>query len=232
MVKPTREQLPFYNRFINLMNDESFTRDIESLRNSDADILQSTYENIELIDDGANADEVPSPLHQVMMKYNLPLVMEDFIHHYVAHDEIALGKLRNGVYILDHDTMKASGVSDDEVHNYQAWYINDSMRDKYIEVTLAIPVHATTTQITDTITQHKQFIKDRQTAANNNTPVGRVRSEYYALRDKEIMRLRDEGLPPREILWKLPDKWRGTLNPPAISRIIYRRKQQRQNLPS
>ena len=232
MVKPTREQLPFYNRFINLMNDESFTRDIESLRNSDADILQSTYENIELIDDGANADEVPSPLHQVMMKYNLPLVMEDFIHHYVAHDEIALCKLRNGVYILDHDTMKASGVSDDEVHNYQAWYINDSMRDKYIEVTLAIPVHATTTQITDTITQHKQFIKDRQTAANNNTPVGRVRSEYYALRDKEIMRLRDEGLPPREILWKLPDKWRGTLNPPAISRIIYRRKQQRQNLPS
>lgn len=214
------------------MNDESFTRDIESLRNSDADILQSTYENIELIDDGANADEVPSPLHQVMMKYNLPLVMEDFIHHYVAHDEIALGKLRNGVYILDHDTMKASGVSDDEVHNYQAWYINDSMRDKYIEVTLAIPVHATTTQITDTITQHKQFIKDRQTAANNNTPVGRVRSEYYALRDKEIMRLRDEGLPPREILWKLPDKWRGTLNPPAISRIIYRRKRQRQNLPS
>ena len=232
MVKPTREQLPFYNRFINLMNDESFTRDIESLRNSDADILQSTYENIELIDDGANADEVPSPLHQVMMKYNLPLVMEDFIHHYVAHDEIALCKLRNGVYILDHDTMKASGVSDDEVHNYQAWYINDSMRDKYIEVTLAIPVHATTTQITDTITQHKQFIKDRQTAANNNTPVGRVRSEYYALRDKEIMRLRDEGLPPREILWKLPDKWRGTLNPPAISRIIYRRKRQRQNLPS
>jgi hypothetical protein len=106
------------------------------------------------------------------------------------------------------------------------------MHGKYIEVTLAIPVHSTTTQITDTITQHKQFIKDRQTAANNNTPVGRVRSEYYALRDKEIMRLRDEGLPPREILWKLPDKWRGTLNPPAISRIIYRRKLQRQNLPS
>ena len=231
--KPTREQLPFYNRFIRLMANETFTRDVELLRRSDVDILQSTHENIEEFEDGTvNADEIPSPLHQVMMKYNFPLVMEDFIHHYVAHNEIALDKLRNGVYILDHGTMKASGVSDDEVHNYQAWYINDSVRDKYVEVTLAIPVHATTTQITDTITQHKQFIKDRQTAANNNTPVGRVRSEYYALRDKEIMRLHDEGLPPREILWKLPDKWRGTLNPPAISRIIYRRKRQRQNLPS
>ena len=231
--RPTREQLPFYNRFVRLVDNEAFARDVESLRSSDADILQSTYENIEEFEDGTvNADEIPSPLHQVMMKYNLPLVMEDFIYHYVAHDEVALDKLRNGIYILDHDTMKASGVSDDEVHNYQAWYVNDSMQNRYIEVTLAIPVQATITQVTDTITQHKQFIKDRQTAKNNNTPVGRVRSEYYALRDKEIMRLRDEGLPPREILWKLPDKWRGTLNPPAISRIIYRRKRQRQNLPS
>lgn len=231
--KPSREQLPFYNRFIRLVDDESFTRDIALLRSSDVDILEPTYENIEEFDDGTvNADEIPSPLHQVMMKYNLPLVMEDFIFHYIKNNEIALDKLRNGIYILDHNAMRASGLSDDEVHNYQAWYVNDSMKNKYIEVTLAIPVHATTTQITDTITQHKQFIKDRQTAANNNTPVGRVRSEYYALRDKEIMRLRDEGLPPREILWKLPDKWRGTLNPPAISRIIYRRKRQGQNLPS
>lgn len=231
--RPTREQLPFYNRFVRLVDNEAFVRDVELLRSSDADILQSTYENIEEFEDGTvNADEIPSPLHQVMMKYNLPLVMEDFIYNYVAHGEVALDKLRNGVYILDHDTMKASGVSDDEVHNYQAWYINDSMRDKYIEVTLAIPVHATTTQITDTIAQYKKFIKDRQTAANNNTPVGRIRSEYYALRDKKIMELYSEGLPPREILWKLPDKWRGTLNPPAISRIIYRRKLQRQNLPS
>lgn len=225
--KPTREQLPFYTRFMRLVEDEAFTRDITLLRNSDADIIEPTYENIEEFEDGTvNADEIPSPLHQVMMKYNLPLVMEDFIFHYIKNDEIALDKLRNGIYILDHNAMRASGLSDDEVHNYQAWYVNDSMKNKYIEVTLAIPVHATTTQITDTITQHKQFIKDRQTAANNNTPVGRVRSEYYALRDKEIMRLRDEGLPPREILWKLPDKWRGTLNPPAISRIIYRRKRQ------
>ena len=229
--KPSREQLPFYNRFIRLVDNETFAHDIELLRSSEVNILESTYENIEEFDDGTvNADEIPSPLHQAMMKYNLPLVMEDFIHHYVAHNEVALDRLRNGVYIVDNKAMEASGGDDREL-NYHG-YVNDSMHNKYIEVTLAIPVHATATQITDTITQHKQFIKDRQTAANNNTPVGRVRSEYYALRDKEIMRLRDEGLPPREILWKLPDKWRGTLNPPAISRIIYRRKRQRQNLPS
>lgn len=228
--KPSREQLPFYTRFVRLVDDESFTSDIASLRSSDVNILESTYENIEEFEDGTvNADEIPSPLHQIMMKYNLPLVMEDFIYHYVAHNEIALDKLRNGVYIVDHKSMKASGVSDDEVHNYQAWYVNDTMRNKYIEVTLAIPVHATTTQIADTIAQYKQFIKHRQTAANNNTPVGRVRSEYYALRDKEIMRLYDKGLQPRRIRPRLIKKW-GHLTEPAISNIIYRRKKQRHNL--
>lgn len=229
--KPSREQLPFYNRFMRLVENEVFIRDIELLRSSDVSILEPTYENIEEFDDGTvNADEIPSPLHQTMMKHNLPLIMGDFIHHYIAHNEVALDKLRNGVYIVDDKVLEASG-GDNREQNYHG-YINDTMHNKYIEVTLAIPVHATTTQINDAIAQHKQFIKDRQTAANNDSPVGRVRSEYYALRDKEIMRLRDEGLPPREILWKLPDNWRGALNPPAISRIIHRRKQQRQNLPS
>jgi hypothetical protein len=92
--KPSREQLPFYTRFVRLVDDEGFTRDIETLRSSDVDILKSTYENIEEFEDGTvNADEIPSPLHQVMMKHNLPLVMEDFIHHYVAHNEIALDVL-------------------------------------------------------------------------------------------------------------------------------------------
>lgn len=232
--KPSREQLPFYTRFMRLLDSENFTSDIKSLRSSDVDILKSTHENVEVIempdgDDIINSDEIPSPLHQVMMKHNLPLIMESFMHHYITNDEIALDKLRNGVYIIDHKTMKASGVTDDEVHNYQSWYVDDSMKNKYIEVTLAIPVHATTTQITDTITQHKQFIKDRQTAANDNTPVGRVRSEYYALRDREIMRLYDEGLPPRKIVFKLPEKWQG-LSTLAISNIIHRRKKQRQNI--
>lgn len=227
MTKPTREQLPFYNRFLRLLNNSDFINDVEVLRNAKVDILKSTYENIEMVDDDtASADEIPSPLHQVMMKHNVPLVMEDFIYHYVAHDEMDLDKLRNGVYILDHKTMQASGPSADEMHNYQAWYVNDFRSSKYVEVTMAIPVQATITQITDTITQHKQFIKDRQTVANNNIQVGRVRSEYYALRDKEIMRLYDSGLPPRKIRPKLIKKW-GHLSEPAISNIIYRRKKQR-----
>ena len=230
MASPNREQLPFYNRFIRLLDSDIFTSDIEALRNSDVDILASTHENIEVCDDGSvNADEIPSPLHQVMLKHNLPVIMEDFMEHYIAHDEIVLDKLRSGIYILDHKTMQASGVSNDEIHNYQAWYANDSFHNKYIELTLAIPVYATTTQITNTIAQHKQFIKKRQTAKNNNTPVGRVRSEYYAFRDKEIMRLYDSGLPPRKIRPKLIKKW-GHLTEPAISNIIYRRKKQRENL--
>ena len=67
--KPSREQLPFYTRFMRLVDDESFTRDIALLRSSDVNILESTYENIEEFDDGmVNADEIPSPLNQVMMK--------------------------------------------------------------------------------------------------------------------------------------------------------------------
>lgn len=228
---PTREQLPFYNRFMRLRDDESFSHDIESLRKSKVDILKSTYENIVEFEDGeVSADEVPSPLHLIMMKYNLPLVMEDFVYHFIKYDELDLNKLRNGVYLVDTKAMEASGDGDNE-RNYHS-YVYDTERNNYIEVTLAVPVHATTTQINDTITQYKQFIKDRQMVANDNTPLSRVRSEYYALRDKEIMRLHDKGLPPRKILWKLPVEWRGVLTAPAISRIVYRRKQQRQNLPS
>lgn len=228
--RPSREQLPFYNRFIRYIDNDEFTADIDTLRNSGVNILESTYENIEVIEDTTNADEIPSPIHQFMMKYNLPLIMEDFMHHYVARNEIDLSKLRNGVYLVDDKDMEASGSYDNKLNYHD--YVNDTMHNKYIHVTLAIPVHATTTQINDSITQYKHFIKDRQTKANNNAPIRRIRSEYYALRDKEIMKLYNNGSPPREILWKLPEKWRNMLNPPAISRIIYRRKQQRKNLPS
>lgn len=228
---PTREQLPFYNRFMRLIDDGGFLHDIELLRKSKVDIQKSTYENIVEFKDGeVSADEVPSPLHLAMMKYNLPLVMEDFVYHFVKHDELDLSKLRNGVYLVDNKAMEASG--DDDIERNYHRYVYDTERNNYIEVTLAIPVHATTTQINDTITQYKQFIKDRQTVANDNTPISRVRSEYFAFRDREIMRMHDKGLPPREILWKLPEQWRGVLTGPAISRIIYRRNQQRQNLPS
>ncbi|MBH1980412.1 hypothetical protein I8H89_02735 [Candidatus Saccharibacteria bacterium] len=224
---PTREQRPFYNHFERLLSDDNFTRDIELLRNSDVNILEPTYENIQEFEDGdIGADEIPSPLFQVMEKYSLPLVMEDFMYHYVSHGEVALDKLRNGVYILDHDTMKASGVGGDEVHNYQAGYVNDSVHNKYVEVTLAIPVQATNTQIIDTIKQHKQFIKDRQTLANSGQPIQRVKSfPEKALRNKEIMRMHKEGLEPAEIAEALFDSLDKPLIGSDVSKIIYKEKQ-------
>lgn len=233
--KPTREQLPFYNRFMSLLNSEVFSRDIETLRNSKEDIRQPTYENVEIVemsdgDDIVNEDETPPVLHQIMKKHNLPIVMEDFMYHYVQHKKINLGKLRNGVYLVDEKAMEASGNDEDKHMNFQA-YVADTMEDKYVEVTLAFPLHATNTQIVDTIKQHKQFIKDKQTRANNNSSVKRVRSEYYAERDNAIMSLHEKGLPPRKIRPKLIQKW-GHLTEPAISNIIYRRKKQRQNLSS
>ena len=229
-VKPSREQKPLYNRFIKAVDTDDFQRDIESLRNSDADITKSTFKNVEIIrvpdgDDIINSDEVPSPLHQVMMKYELPLAMDDFVRHYVAHGEIALDKIRSGVYLVDHKSMEASGGDDREL-NYH-WYINDTdyiNHNKYIEVTLAIPAHATITQINDTISQHKQFILDRQEAANNGTPVGRVRLAPAHIRNREIMKLYNTGLKPSQILWELPDDLRGELTSPDISKIIYKQR--------
>lgn len=222
MVKPTREQLPFYNRFMRLVEDENFLRDIADLRSAKVDILKSTYENVEIIDDIVNADEIPSPLHQVMMKYNLPLIMDDFMYYYVRHNEISLYRLRSGVYIVDHQSREASGRDDSRL-NYHV-YADDSMHNKYVEITLAIPVQATTTQITDAIAQNKQFIRDRQIVANKGNPIKRVKLSPMALRNNEIVRLYDAGLKPSQIVWKLPEMLRGNLTGPDISKIVYKLK--------
>lgn len=223
--KPTREQKPLYNRFVSLLDNESFRLDVESLRSSDVNILQPTYTNMEQFDDGTvNADESPSPLHQVMIKHKLPIIMEDFVHHYVTHNELALDRLRNGVYILDHKTTKASGSDEDETHNYQAWYVSDTFNNKYIELSLAIPVHATITQITDTLAQHQQFIKDRQKEANNGERLKRIKLSPKAFRNVEIMRLYKQGYKPRQILWELPENMRDNLTGPDIAKIVYKLK--------
>lgn len=218
MTKPTREQLPFYNRFMRLVENPEFVQDVERLRTSKKDILHAVRKANGIV-------KIPSAFHQFMTKHGFPISMEQFVYFYVSRNEINLEKLQSGVYIVDFKNKEASGLSDNKRLNYFR-HVNDSMRDDYIHVVLAVPVHATTTQINDTIKQHKQFIKDRQAAANNNTPVPRIRSEYYAMRDKEIMRLYDKGLPPRKIVHKLPEEWRG-LSTVAISNIIYRRKKQR-----
>lgn len=223
-VKPTREQLPFYNRFRRLVSDDSFINDIDLLRASKEDILQTTHSSFEEFDDGTiNSEEVPSPLHQVMIKYNLPLVMENFIYHYVVHNEVDLSKLRNGVYLIDNESMKASGNNNEEL-NYQA-YVDDTRQHKYVEITLAIPVHATITQINETISQHKQFIKDRQVILNNNKPIQRVKVYPEKIqRNKEIMRLYEKGLEPSEIAEALFDSTDKPLIGSDVSKIIYKEK--------
>lgn len=52
MTAPTREQKPFYNRFMRLVNDDHFVDDINLLRSSTVDITQPTYENFEEFEDG------------------------------------------------------------------------------------------------------------------------------------------------------------------------------------
>lgn len=234
ILEPIREQQQFINRFRRYVSDDGiihhseFSKDIDELRKSKLDILEPTYENIEELTDGSvNADEIPSPLCRFMMKYELPLIMEEFIYHFIKHNEIDITKLRYGVYLIDNSAAEASGDSDNDLgQNYQS-YLEDSRYSKYINITLAIPVNATITQVTSTISQHKQFIKNKQTQANNNTPMHRIRSEFYSERDREIVFYREQGMSPRDIVWRLSGGWRGKLTAPEISRIIYRYKQRR-----
>lgn len=233
ILEPTREQQQFINRFRRYVSDDGtiqhakFSKDVDELRKSEADILKSTYENVEVLDDGsANADEIPSLLYQFMMKYELPLIMEEFVYHFIKHNEIDLTKLRYGVYLVDDKAMEASGDYDDPEQNYHA-YIEDSHYNKYVNLTMAIPVGATITQINGAISQYKQFIKDRQTEANDGRSIQRVRSNFYAKRDREITKLSEQGVPPRGIVWQLSGGWHGKLTAPEISRIIYRYKQRR-----
>jgi hypothetical protein len=222
MTAPSREQKPFYNRFMRLVNDDHFADDINLLRSSTVDITQPTYENFEEFEDGsANADEIPSPLLKFMIKYDLPPVMEDFISLYILKDKVDLTMLRSGVYIVDHGQQEASGSSLDKHLNYQS-YAQDTMHDDYVELTLAIPIHALSTQIADTLAQHKQFIKDKQAILNGGDSIKRIKLYPKDLRNREILRLHQEGLKPSEILLELPDTFRGELTAPDISKIIYK----------
>lgn len=230
-IRPTREQQQFINRFRRYVSDDGtihdveFSNSVEELRKSKVDILEPTYKNVEIFEDGsANADEILSPIHLFMTKYEFPLIMEEFVYHFIKHNDIDLTKLRYGVYLVDDRAMEASGDSEDITQNYHT-YLTDSDHNRYVRITLAVPINATTTQITHTISQHKQFIKVRQARANNDTPIPRVRSEFYAERDREILGLYEQGLRPREIERRLSDRF-GILTAPMISNIVSRRRRQ------
>lgn len=234
--KPSREQSGLYNLFARYVKDDGtihdveFAEDVKTLRKSD-DILQPTYENVEEAGDSVNADEIPSPFAQFMYKYQFPNGMSDFIQYFITHGKIDPDKLRSGVYLVDDDSMQASGEYESE-QNFKN-YIEDTRYTKYVHVTLALPVDATRVQIDEAIAKHQDFIKSRQDKARG-TARTRKRHSGNAARDNEIMRLYKLDSKPRQIVPLLPSYWQGTRERPLtgvdVSKIISRLKNQRPNL--
>lgn len=231
MTKPSREQSGLYNLFARYVKDDGtihdaeFAKDVKALRSTD-DILQLTYENIEEVDDTVNADEIRSPFAQFMYKYQFPSGMNNFIYHFIIRREIDSDRLQSGIYLVDDDSMQASGEYEPE-QNFKS-YVEDTQHTKYVLITLALPVDATKVQIDEAIAKHQDFIKSRQDKARG---MARTRKRYSinAERDSEIMKLYAEGLKPRQIVFKLSDKW-WSLTAPEISKIISRLKKSRSYL--
>ncbi len=229
MTKPSREQSGLYNLFARYVKDDGtihdaeFAKDVNALRKTD-NILQSTYENIEEVEDSVNADEMPSPFAQFMYKYQFPSGMNDFMYHFITRRKIDPDKLQSGIYLVDNDSMQASGEYEPE-QNFKN-YVEDTQYTKYVHITLALPVNATKLQIDEAIAKHQDFIKSRQDKARG---AARTRKRYSlnAQRDNEIMRLYAQGLKPRHIADKLPEKWQATLTSSDISKIISRVKKYR-----
>jgi hypothetical protein len=177
-----------------------------------------------VFDDGAvNVTETPSPLNQFMMDYKFPTIMSDFIHHFIVSDKIDTSKLRDGVYILDESEMLASGGLSPE-QNFKD-YVTDQDYMKYVHVTLAIPVDATSTQITDSLALHKDFIKHRQESVRGFKKTYK-QPHLMAGRDTMLLNLSREGYKPREIAQLITGKWSG-LSGPQIAKILYRIKKNR-----
>lgn len=232
MIKPSREQSGLYNLFTRYVKDDGtihdaeFAKDVKALRKGD-DILQSTYEKIEEVDDSVNADEVRSPFAQFMYKYQFPSGMNDFVYHFITRKKIDPDRLQSGIYLVDDASMQASGKHDSE-QNFKN-YVEDAQYTKYVHITLALPVDATKVQIDEAIAKHQDFIKSRQDIARGTTRT-RKRYSLNAERDSEIMRLYTQGLKPRYIADKLPEKWQATLTSSDISKIISRLKKSRSSL--
>jgi len=228
MIKPNREQSGLYNLFARYVkddgtiHDEAFAKDVKALRKTE-DILQSTYENIEEVEDSVNADEIPSPFAQFMHKYQFPSGMNDFVYYFITRRKTDPDKLRSGVYLVDDGSMQASGEYEPE-QNFKN-YVEDTQYTKYVHVTLAVPVDATKVQIDEAITKHQDFIKSRQDKVRGTTRT-RKRESLNSERDSEIMKLYAQGLKPSQIVFKLSDKWRA-LSAPEISKIISRLKKSR-----
>jgi hypothetical protein len=213
-----------FEQYVNLetgdIHHEQFSIDIASLRNMKK-ITEPVYEIHEVIEDTANATEHPSPLTQLLLNYKLPLVMEDFVEHFITENIIDYDKLEFGVYLLDHKEMIASGKDEDLHRNYHR-YVESSRFTNYVEITLAIPEGAINTQITQTISANKNFIKDRQ-KAGGGVNRKRVRPYTTAERDNIIYKL-SQTMKPKDLQHELSNKHDIHVSSVDISNILYRMK--------
>lgn len=226
--KPISQQLQFANLFAQYVNldtakihHQGFSDDITELRRMD-DVTASTYEVHSIIDDTVNATENPSPLSTLMMKYKLPRLMEGFVYHFIKHNEIDFSKLDYGIYLVNDEEMLASGGSDNLHFNYQN-YVESTLNTEYIKVTLAIPVNATNTQITKTISGQKDFIKDMQKVANNGIALKRIRPYSTAERDNLIIKL-STNMKPSDVEMELYKSYDIVISSVDISNVLYRHK--------
>ena len=230
--KPTREQETLYNLFTKYarddgtIHDDGFKARVEALRASKSDILLSTYEIIEEFDDGeVNFNETPSLFNQFMHQYKFPSAMTDFIYNYVVNNEVDLTKLRTGIYLLDESKYLASGELEPE-QNFMS-YLKDQEYTKYINVTLAIPVDATSVQITKALTKYKNFIYERQEFARGSKRTYK-RAHLLAERDTMLLNMSMQGMKSKDIARNITGKWKDSLTAPQISKILSRLNKNRQ----
>jgi hypothetical protein len=174
-----------------------------------------------MVEDTANATEHPSPLIQLLLDYELPIAMENFIKYFITENIIDYDQLEFGVYLLDHKDMIASGGSKDLNLNYHR-FLESSQYANYVEITLAIPVSAINTQITKTISVNKDFIKDRQ-RAKGGADRERVRPYTTAERDNIVLKL-SKTLKPHDLQYELSNNYNIHISSADITNILYRKK--------
>lgn len=218
--KPSREQSGLYNLFSRYVKDDGtiihagFAQDIEDLRRNGDSI--SVIQPI-----GAVVDD-PSPFFQFTQKYAFPPTMHMFLLDFITRNEINPDKLFFGVYIVDEGKSEASGKFDPSINYFG--YTTDSLSTNYVKLTLAVPVDATNLQIREAIKEARDFIKSRQTEANGGN-IPRKRFSVNAELNNWVLEVYNQGLKPKQILLKVPAKFKGTVHTAQdISDIIKRHK--------
>lgn len=189
---PTRERkrfLSLFERYVNArtntMFDKEFKEDVLRLRN-ESNIREPV---ITIVDELDNFTEEPSPLTRFMLRYGLPVAMEDFIYCFVMKDEIDTSLLKLGIYIVDEDALEATGGYKDSHDNFQK-YTEDIAYRKNLELTLSIPLDATNLQIREAIRVSNDFIKQRQKELGGSS--GKTYPRFSAQLHSRILELSEE----------------------------------------